>query len=180
MLKKILNLNTRQNFLAAAAILLVALFLFEKLFLSGLRTKIRAMDQEIKKAETGLAVAMNVQARKEFITEDNKAYDRYFGQGKISDVKLVTDFLKEIEVIAQKTRISIVSLNPDNKPREDGGYKKFYADLRFEASSEQIHQFLNEIQNSGLLIKAEKIAITSRDESAASLRVDATISMAAL
>ncbi|MCX5686427.1 MAG: hypothetical protein NTW09_03065, partial [Candidatus Omnitrophica bacterium] len=79
MLKKILNLNTRQNFLAAAAIGLVALFLFEKLFLSGLRTKIMSMDQEIKKAEAELAVCMNVQARKEFITEDNKAYDRYFG-----------------------------------------------------------------------------------------------------
>jgi len=123
---------------------------------------------------------MNIQNRKEFITEDNKAFDRYFGQGKDSDVKLVTDFLKEIEVIAQKTRVSIVNLSPENKSREEGGYKKFYADLRFEAASEQLYQFLNEIQNSRLLIKVEKIAITSRDESAASLKVDATISMAAL
>lgn len=180
MLKKMLNLNARQNFLAAAAVLLVALFLFDKLFLSGLRTKTKSMDQEIKKAETELAVAMNVQNRKELITEDNKAYDRYFGQGALSDVKIVTDFLKEIETIAKKTGISIVNLNPDNKAREEGGYKKFYADLRFEAASEQLYRFLNEIQNSGLLIKIEKITVTSRDESAASLKVDTTISIAAL
>ncbi|GEM_PF-1245984 len=173
------KLSKKEKILAGVVGVVIAVFIFQKLVISGSMAKVKKLNQETKKAEAELLLAMNVEKRKSSIEEDSKTYESFIATEKVSDVKAVTDFLKEIEDIARKSGVSISNLSPESQAKGESGCKKFYAVLRFESSPDQLFTFLNEVQNSRLLIEVDKLVILARDENAASLRTDTTISLTA-
>jgi len=181
-MKKIMNFNidARTRTLIYVTGGLVLAFLFQKFFLSALNVKIKNISRQIQLKEVDLKSGTAIQNKKEMIAEDYKAYKDYLKDKGSSDTDVVAKFLKEVETIAQKTQIAIVSLTPDNESHEVGGNKVFYADAKIEANLDQFYSFLNEIQNSRLLIKIDKLGISVKDEAGSALRIDATISMTAV
>jgi hypothetical protein len=184
MLKKMMNfdLTPRAKLLAYVTAALVFVFIFEKLFFAPLRVRIKTVDKQIKLKELELKTGVAIQNKKESIMEDYKKYKSYLQdrESKPSDADLVAKFLKELENIAQRTHVSIVNLTPDDQIRTLDGNKIFYADARIEVTLDQFYSFLSEIQSSKLLIKIDKMAVSTKDENASALRMDATISMTAI
>ena len=178
--KKSFRLTQKEKILAYAVIAVVVIFFFQKVILSGVFSKVHNISNQIKASEAELSLAMGIQSRKDTIEEDSKTYSAFLSTESVSDVKAVTDFLKEVEDIARRAGVSIVNLSPENQNKEAGEYKKIYASLRFESSPDQLFAFLDEVGKSKRLVKAEKLAISAKDEDATALRVDATMSMAAL
>lgn len=179
-IKKLMKFDTRTKILAGVTMAVISIFVFEKFFFAGLRTRIKNIDREIKLKEVGLKSAIAIQNKKGTIELDYKAYKAYIDTKQLSDAGRVANFLKELESIAQKTRVSIINLTPNEQNKTIDGNKVFYADMRVEASIDELYAFLNEIQNSKLLIKVDKAAISTKDEAASTLRVDTTVSMTVL
>ena len=174
------NVNARTRMLVYLTAGVILIFLFVNFFFPALGLKIKNIDKQIKLKEVELKSAINIQNKKEDIAADYKAYNGYLAENKISEADMLAGFLKEVESIAQRTKVSIVNFTPGDQSREIGGNKVFYADARLEATPDQFYSFLNAIHASRLLIKVDKLVITAKDENASALRVDATISMTVL
>ncbi len=174
------NLNTRTRILVYAAAAVIFIFLSEKFFFSNLGARIKNIDRQIKLKEVELKSGVSIQNKKEDIMTDFQTFKGYLNENSMSDADLEAGFLKEMEKIAQKSKVSIVSLTPGDKKSGIGGNEVFYADARIEATLDQFYSFLYEIQSSKLLIKIERMSISVKDENASALRADATISMTVL
>jgi hypothetical protein len=172
-----IKLNRTQKLLSYAAAGVVFIFLLGRLSLFNFASKSKGLQQQIKVAEEMLKEALAVQKDKDSILQDYNKYSPYL-DALLSDEENTAQFVKEIEKISQESGVSIINLNPDNKPQPFKEYKKLKADMRLEATSEQLINFLSKIQDDKLLIRLESLAITPKDEYASSLRVEATISIA--
>lgn len=167
----------RERLLWVSTIGLAVLFLGDRLLLSGMRAKGEALRREITEAELTLRSGVGIQKRRGLIESEQKRYGGYFVQAA-SDRELIGTFLKETERIAQEAGAMIVDLTPDNQPAKAGNYKIYKAQLKAEASTEQLLNLLYKLQSSRMLIKLDRFSITPKDDRASLMRLETTISMA--
>jgi len=157
----------------------VLIFLAERFFTTGIKEKAKKASLETRVAEEKLKQGLNIEKDKDLIQSEYKTYEPYLKQ-EPQDTDVVAKFLKEIENITQSSGVLVLNLTPENMPEKEEGYKKFRADLKAEASLDQLFAFLYRIQDSKLLIKLDKVSIAPKDESASTFRIDTTISIASL
>ncbi len=167
----------RQRLLWIATISLAVVFLGDRVLFSGMRAKNNALKRAITDEEVTLRSGVGIQKRRGLIETDQKKYAGYF-LSAASDRELIAKFLKETERIAQEAGVSIVDLTPDNQPSKGVEYKLYKAQLKGEATVEQLLNLLYKLQTSRLLIKLERFSITPKDEHANAVRLETTISMA--
>ncbi len=165
-----------KNWLLAGGGGIVFVFVFINMVLKPLVDKVQQIQKKLKITEIEVKEALQVQARKDKILEEYNSYQGYLKQEDYSDQEIVGNFLKELEKIAQKSNISVISLSP-SEPTEKESYKVYNADLRAEGDIEEVLNFFSAIQESKLLIKIEKFSVSPKDEKAAELKLDAKISM---
>ena len=149
----------------------------ERFFFASLRAKGKVLNQQINAEEANLKIGLEIQKRKERATKDYQDYRSLLSAAEKPEKEIFTGFLREIENLAQKAGLSILNLTPKNEPQNFKDYKKYTADLRAEASLENFIKFLEDLQNSSLLIKLDKLALTPKDEQAVILKLDATVSI---
>lgn len=167
----------RERLLWMVTIGLGTVFLVDRVLLSGMRAKSEALRREITTEEVGLRSGVGIQKRKGMIQGERQRYSGYL-LPPASDRELIGTFLKETERIAQEAGAVILDLTPDNQPAKGAPYKLYKAQLKAEASVEQLLNFLYKLQTSRLLIKLDRFSITPKDERAALVRLETTISMA--
>ncbi|MFA5116003.1 MAG: type 4a pilus biogenesis protein PilO [Candidatus Omnitrophota bacterium] len=172
-----IKLSGTQKILAYVAGAIVLVFLLSKFSLFNFASKSRGLQQQIRVEEEKLKEALEIQKDKDSILQDYNKYSPYL-DSLLSDDENTAQFVKQIEKLSQESGVSIISLNPENKPQPFKEYKKMKADLRLEATMEQLVSFLSRIQDDKLLIRLESLSITPKDEYASSLRVEAAISVA--
>ena len=163
--------------LAYAAAGIVVIFLLGKFSLFNFASKSKGLQQQIKVEEEKLKDALAIQKDKDNIMQDYNKYSPYL-DSVLSDEENTAQFVREIEKISQEAGVSIINLNPDNKPQPFKEYKKLKADIRLEATNEQLLNFVSKIQEDKLLIRLENLTIVPKDEYASSLRVEATVTIA--
>lgn len=171
------KISTRKKILIYITSGIVGVFLMERLFFSSLRSKAKNLNQQIKVEEANLKIGLEIQKRKTMALKDYQEYRSFLSATEKSEKELFTGFLREIENLAQQTGLSILNLTPQNEPKNFKDYKKYEADLRAEASLENLFKFLEKLSNNSMLIKLEKLALTPKDEKAAVLKLDATVSI---
>jgi hypothetical protein len=171
-----MRIKNRKIIILGAAAFIAFIFIVDKSVLSVFRQKLSSVNREITLMEETLKNALLLQSQSGHI---KKAYNEYLSYIDISgdDRNIIASFLREIEKITHASKISLANLNPENEPIKDEYSKRFKADLRFEAQAEQLFDFLKRIQESPLLIRVERLSLTARDELAAALRVEVTLSM---
>jgi len=152
-------------------------FIVERLVISGMISKMKATNMQIRVQEEQLKQALGIEKDKARISEEYKKYSPYL-LADTQDREIVAKFLKEIENITQSSGVLVVNLTPENQPEQTQGYKKFRADLKAEANAEQLFNFLFKIQDCGLLVRLDKLSISPKNEDASSLRIETTISIA--
>jgi len=173
-----IKLNQKQKILAYVVIGIVFVFLVERLFLSGLRGRLRGIAKEIKVEEARLRKILGVQNAKDRLSLDQKNYQGYLKTKKPEDSEATAELLKEVERLAKEAGLSVVNLNPQPAGEEKTEVRQYKADLRVEANIEQVLNFLNRVQESKLLIKVDKLTLAPKDEQASLLKMEATLSMA--
>jgi len=176
---KFIKLKKRERYIACAVAALLALFLIEKFFFSGLRGKTRSLKQQIRLQEANLKTAIIIRRQKEKILEEQARLQPYLDiAASTSGRQIITKFLKEVERIAGSSGISIVNLSPKNEPEVSKRLKKFSAELRAEGAPREIFDFLLKVQNSKLLIELDKLSLSTKGESGDTLKFETLISIA--
>jgi len=171
------KITGRQKILIYITSGIVGVFLMERFFFANLRSKAKELNRQIKVEEANLKIGLEIQKRKERATEDYQDYRSFISAAEKPEKELFTGFLREIEDLAQKAGLSVLNLTPKNEPQNLKDYKKYTAELRAEASLENLIKFLENLQNNSLLIKLDKLALTPKDELANILKLDATVSI---
>lgn len=179
-MKNFLQVKGKQKILVVASIYVVSIFLADRIFLYGLRSKLRGVRQQIKAEEARLKKNLSIKNNKDKILSDYNNYQPYLKEWLVDEKQTTAQLLREIERLAKSSGVSIVNLNPQEGPEQAKGYNKYKADLRLEASPEQLISFLFGVSESKLLIKIDKLSLVPKDEQASVLRIEALISMAVL
>lgn len=175
---KFIKLKKRERNIAYIVAAILAIFLIEKFFFSGLRSKTRSLKQQIRLQESNLKTAISVSQEKEKIIQEKTRYQPYLEIGaSSSDREIITKFLKEVEKIAGNSGISIINLDPENEPEVLNKIKRYNADLRAEGPPKKIFSFLHKIQSSNLLIELDKLSLSAKGENADTIKFETTISI---
>lgn len=175
-----MKINKREKLLIYAVAGVILVFLIERFLFSDIRGKGKVMSQRIKIEESRLQAGLDIQKRKDKITAEYKELKPYLEKAEgISAREIFAKFLKEAEKVAQEAGVSIVSLSPQDEPEDEPEDIKYNADLRAEGNLNQVLSLMNKIQKSDLLIKIDKISMSSKDERASTIKIDAVLSMVA-
>jgi Tfp pilus assembly protein PilO len=173
-----IQLKTKQKILSYLLLAGIIVFLILRFIFLGLNNRLKQLNQQIKLTEGKLKRVLEIQRMKDVVTADYKEYQPYLKLEQLSERDTVEELLKEVESIAKDSGVSVINLSPQEGPEQTKEYKKYKADIRLEASFEQILNFLNKIQEDKLLIKLDRISLVPKDEEAQILRVEGTISIA--
>ena len=172
-----LKLTRRQKILLYITAGAVGVFLIERLFLAGLRSKIKELQLQTRKEEANLKIGTEIQKRKDNVLKDYQDFKDFLRKAEIPDKEVFSGFLKQIEKIAQESGLSILNLTPQSEAVSAKAYKKYNAELRAETSLENLFNFLQKLQNNAMLIKLDKFSLTAKDEQATILKLDGTLSI---
>ena len=170
-------MKTKEKIIFISAAIIIFIFLFSKFFLSTLRLKLKDLNQQIDAEEKILKHNLSTRARKDQILKEYNNYQSYLLKPD-HDRKIIAEFLKEIEKLAQISGVSIINLTPEEERTNEEGYQIYKAELKAEAYIEQIIDFLYKIQTSNFLIKIDKFSLAPRDREADILNLEASISIA--
>jgi len=175
-----MKINRREKLLIYAVAGIILFFLIERFLFSGLRGKAKSVSQQIRIEEARLRAGLDIQERKDKITAEYKELKPYLEKTEgISDREIFAKFLKEAEKVAQGAGVSIVSLSPQDETLDEPEDVKYNADLRAEGNINQVLDLMGRIQNSPLLVKIDKMSLSSKDEKASTIKVEAVLSMVA-
>ncbi len=175
-----MKINKREKLLIYAVVGIVVVFLIEHFLFSGLRGKAKGVSQQIRIEESRLQAGLDIQKRKDKITAEYEELKPYLEKTEgISDREIFAKFLKEAEKVAQSAGVSIVSLSPQDETIDESEDVKYNADLRAEGNLGQVLGLMDKIQKSSLLIKIDKMSLSSKDEKAKTIKMDAVLSMVA-
>jgi hypothetical protein len=154
------------------------LFIIERFFVVDLRKSLNTLHNKIRLAEANLKKALEVQENKEKIAAEYKNSLPFLKIKELGEKQIIALVLREVENIARTCGASILNLTPQDEVEKGKNYKKYKADFRLETDLEELINFLNKLQESKLLIKLDRISISSKDKKKGTLRVDGTISLA--
>lgn len=171
-----IKFKKREKIIFGLVVCVIIFFIIDKVVLSGFRAKINELNKKVKLEEAIAKKGISIQKNKDKIAQEYQTYSKYL-TFETEERDIIAKLLREIEKITQESGISVLNLAPQDKFEQNPDYKKCSADLRLEGSTEQLLGFLNRVQNSNLLIKLDRLSISSRDELATSLRLDITVSM---
>jgi len=173
-----IEFKRREKIIAAVIGGVICIFLFEKFFFSGVRGRAKNIHQKIRLEEANLKINVQLEKDKDKIIKECDAYKSYFQvEPDTPDRQVVGMFLKELEKMAQEAGLSIGSLNPQIESEMVENRKKYKAEMRAEANSEQLCNFLYKVQSSKLLMKINKLSVSPKDEEATALKLEMAIIM---
>jgi Tfp pilus assembly protein PilO len=144
------------------------MFLLDRMVITPVYSKINTLDSEIKEKEKGMVNDMRLLSQKERIAKENTKYAKFLTNLK-SDEEGMIDFLKEIEIWANKSSLYIVDMKPAGVREEKDQTKKYVVNLSCEGQMEQLMDFMYNVENSSGLLAIEKYQISpkSRETSVA-------------
>ncbi|MBL7130562.1 MAG: hypothetical protein ISS45_04035 [Candidatus Omnitrophica bacterium] len=174
MLKIPLNIEENQKILLI--IIGIVILVLVVIVLKTLIGKISQLQQEIKITQLEIKEDLKIQVRKDKILKEYDIYQPYLKDQGDDEQKIKSNFLKDLEKIAQNSDISIVSLSPSESSEEET-YNIYYADFKGEGAIEDILNFLGKIQESKSLIKIDRLDVSSKGRDTEKLKLDAKISI---
>jgi hypothetical protein len=144
----------------------------------ALGNRLKEFNKHIKLSETKLAQILQIQKAKDLVEKESKAYQPFLNIEKWDERRIVEELLKETERIARDSRVSVIHLSPQQITEITQECKKYKADLRIDASLDQIYTLLRGIEMSKLLIKVERLTVASKSEEGGVLKSEMTIAIA--
>ncbi|HNV23589.1 MAG TPA: GspMb/PilO family protein [Candidatus Omnitrophota bacterium] len=172
-----IKLKKRETIIAGCLAGLMAAFIFDKVFLSGIRTKLNDLSWDIKKEESRFWEGAKIAHQKEDIRENYERYKNFVDIPR-SDKEILTGFLKEVESLVKASGGSVMSFSPRQEQEQKTNCMKYLADLQIEIEPKQLFKFLSSVEESQWLMMVDSLSISPKNEQANLLKVDAVLSMA--
>ncbi len=155
------RLNKKEKIIFYAAVVAVALVVFDRAIISPVFNKIRSLNKEIRDKQAEIKKDLRILSQKDKISAQGAKYGSFLGNAQISDDEQVTLLLKELEGLASKSSVYLVDMKPSGI-KESGSSKRIMINMNCEAQMEQLVDFMYNIENSNSLISIEKYQLTPK------------------
>jgi Tfp pilus assembly protein PilO len=156
------RLNKRDRFIFYIVTVFLSMVLFERLMVNPVYSKIKSINEEIKKQEDSISKSLRILAQKDRISAESREYSSFVTKG-VSEEEEFTSFLRDIEELANKDSVYLVDMKPGGV-KEAGSAKKYIVSLNCEAQMEQVVNFMFSIENSDKLLTIEKYQINPKSK----------------
>ena len=154
-----LSEGERRVFYIAA--LFVTFALLDRLFISPILGHIERLDSEIEAEKIGIMRDQRFLAHKQRIENEAREFNRYFTEIVPDDDVVNADFLKQIEMLATQTKVSLVKSNPSHVDREVKNIE-YFANVDCTGTLENVIAFMHRINSAETLLKITKFNMTPR------------------
>ena len=168
------HLSKREKLILYAMASVVSLTLLDRLIISPISHKIASLDKEIQEKELDVKKDLRILAQKDKILAESTKYNSFLASPK-SEEEEMTDILKEIETLANKSSVYLVDMKPGGV-KAAGNSKKYVVNLNCEAQIEQLTEFMFDIENSNKLLTIEKYQISPKSKESSVARCSLSVS----
>lgn len=168
------RLSKREKLIFYLSVFFVSLTLLDRLVISPVSSKMRALDKEIQDKETGIKRDIKILAQKDRIAAESTKYNSFLDKTK-SEEEETSSLLKEIESLAGKSTVYLIDMKPGGV-KEVGQSMKYLVNLNCEAQMEQLVDFMYDIENSLKLLIIEKYEISPKTRESSVARCSMTVS----
>lgn len=172
------RLSQRERIVLYGAAFFVSLTLIDRMIISPISGKLKALDDEIKQKRQEIARASAIVSQKEKISRANDNLSAY-KTGSLPGEEEMTSLLKEIEVMANKSSVYLIDLKPAGS-RGSGLVKRYLISLNCEAQMEQLVDFMYNIESSSRLLTIEKYQISPKSKESSVARCNMSLSKLSL
>jgi len=168
------RLSKREKIILAVALVIVGIFLSDRLVIHPLVGIFRSTDQELRDLEADVKKSVRLLSQKNRLQEEFKKYASYSVQAKSAEEEAVA-LLKTIEGLAGESGVNLVYVKPAAAKRGER-LKEYYANLECEAQMEQLIKFFYRVESSTQLLKIKKFTLQPSAEGSTVVRCVVTIS----
>jgi len=168
------RLSKREKLVLYLAVFFVSLTLLDRLVISPISSKMRALDKEIRDKASGIKKDLRILAQKDRISAESVKYNSFLDKNK-SEEEETASLLKEIESLASKSTVYLIDMKPGGVKEVDRS-KKYLVNLNCEAQMEQLVDFMYNIENSLKLLIIEKYQINPKSRDSSIARCTMTVS----
>ena len=156
-LKKLSQRERIIVYILAAIILCALLYNF---LIEPLAKKWINLNSEINRTNVKLRKSISLLKDKADIDKEYAQYAEKL-KPKESDEQELTSILNELEVLARRSNLKIVSMRP--KPAKDEGYYRiFVVDIETESDMGSLMKFIYDIKNSPQLLKVNRLNLNTK------------------
>jgi Tfp pilus assembly protein PilO len=155
------HLNKREKKLFYIVLVFLAIVFSNNFVVTPLKKEIGLVKQEKIKKEIEWKKNNQIIKQKKQIKEEFEKYMAFIKK-KGSDEEDVASFLKEIESLAQKSKVSLINIKPQPVKKMEF-YKKYTIEIKGEGHIEQFVKFIYYLQKSYQILKVEKIHFNVRN-----------------
>jgi len=139
------------------------------------------LSAQIKNEEAVLTAHASYYRARERLLSDREATAPFFSAPAGDEKKALGDFLRTVEALAKKSRLTVVDISPKEKVDVlDGVGRVYRLSFAAEGLSASLFSFLADIDGSESLIAFDTVAITVKDDSGAHARIDGQLSLTAI
>ncbi|TBR17344.1 hypothetical protein EPO66_02900 [bacterium] len=161
------RMSKREKAVFYAAVIFVSVMILDRIVISPITGKMRALDNEIRQKETSIKKNLHILAQKDRILMEGAKYAMFLNSSK-SEEEEMTSLLKEIENIANKASVYLIDMKPVGV-KTSGLAQRYEISLSCEGQMEQIVDFMYGIESSRelLVISRYQVSPKSRESSVA-------------
>ena len=168
-----MKLNNKEKILAAGVGLVLLIFMLKAFVFGPIYEKISAYDQEIEQAKMAIRKYMAFEHNRAEILKVQKQIEGYSSL-KGSDEDKISMVMSKVESIARKAELEVSDMSPAGSSKMRGGAMAYRIQLRGEGQMKNILDFMSGIETANTLLQIEKIALSIKDESSDTLKMEVT------
>ncbi len=169
-----MKLSKREKQIFYLCVGLAVILILQLVVFKPLGNKLGDLNQDIQLLEAKLIKGLRQEGQRDQILKNYKTLQA-FSKLSGSDEEVVSEFLREIEKLARESDVSLSDLKP-RAVNKRTMYKEYTIDIRAEATMKDTIVFLYRINDSALLLKADKLVFSLKEEGAYVLKVNMLIS----
>jgi len=167
--------SKKEKLILFVACVCVVLALVDRMVVAPIISKLDSLKGQIRQKEEAVKRNLHIVSQKERIGHEVRKFASYFSDFD-SEEENVTIFLKELEVLANKSSLSIVDMKPAGIKEDDNKVKKCVVTLSGEGQMEQIMDFMYNVENSNSLLTVERYQISPKSKETSVAQCSMTIS----
>lgn len=169
-----IKLNSKEKILAIFVGLLIMLFALKSFVFGPIYEKIAVYSRQIEQSKMA---ARKYQALEHNRTEILKAQKQIEGYSSLQGPEEVKSsmVMSKVEAEARKSKLQISDMNFVGSTKVKGGVTLYRVSLRAEGQLKNVLDFISGIEEANILLQAEKIVLSAKDDTGTLLKIDATI-----
>jgi len=170
------NLSKKEKVLAYGAGFFLLLVMLDKIILVPITNKLDNLEDGIKQQISITKDGLMILGYKDKVDQEYGSSKIYFTAERKSQEEELADFLKEVENLAVKANVQLVTINPSEKIEDTTFYTKYQASLECIGPMEKMMVFVHSISELKKLIKIETFELMPVSKGSESIKCSMLIS----